>query len=143
MGIRRDFYLTCDAGAFCVMSGDVVQAIVDGGHEVIVGAKAAEGLGHVVMFGLGGIFVEVLEDVSFRLTPVAPQEAAEMVESLRAHKLLAGVRGQAGVDQTALVAIIQRVSRMLVENPQIRELDINPIFALPDGAIAADVRVML
>ncbi len=123
--------------------GFLVQKQLSGGHEVIVGAKAAEGLGHVVMFGLGGIFVEVLEDVSFRLTPVAPREAAQMVESLRAHKLLAGVRGQAGVDQTAIVAIIQRVSRMLLDSPQIRELDINPIFALPDGAIAADVRVML
>lgn len=122
--------------------GFLVQRQLSGGHEVIVGAKAAEGLGHVVMFGMGGIFVEVLEDVSFRLTPVAPREAAQMVESLRAHKLLAGVRGRAGVDQTALVAIIERVSRMLLDSPQIRELDINPIFALPDGAIAADVRVM-
>ncbi|MBN2560079.1 MAG: acetate--CoA ligase family protein [Phycisphaerae bacterium] len=113
------------------------------GVEVIVGAKAVEGLGHVVMFGLGGIYVEVLKDVSFKITPVAAREAEEMVKSLRASPLLTGVRGQAGVDTGALIEVIQRVSRMLVDNPEIRELDINPIFAFRQGAKAVDVRVMI
>ncbi len=121
----------------------LVQEQLGGGHEVIVGAQAFEGLGHVMMFGLGGILVEVLKDVSFKVTPVGRREAREMIESLRAYKLLTGVRGQAGADLAALEETIQRVSRMLVENPEIRELDINPIFASTDGAKAADVRMML
>jgi acetyltransferase len=121
----------------------LVQQHLLGGHEVIVGAQAAERLGHVVMFGLGGIYVEVLKDVSFRITPVAEREAREMIESLQAYPLLAGVRGQRGVDLAALTEIIQRVSHMLTDNPEIRELDINPIFAFEDGAKAADVRVLL
>jgi len=121
----------------------LVQEQLHGGHEVIVGAKVVEGLGHVVMFGLGGIFVEVLKDVGFKITPVTECEAREMIESLRVYKLLTGMRGQAGVDLTALVEIIQRVSQMLLENPEIRELDINPLFAFEEGAKAADVRVIV
>jgi acetyltransferase len=121
----------------------LVQEQLEGGHEVIVGAKAAPGLGHVVMFGLGGIYVEVLEDVSFKVTPVTQSEARDMIESLRARKILTGVRGQAGVDLQALQETIQRVSLMLVDNPQIRELDINPFFAFEQGVKAGDVRVLL
>ncbi len=120
-----------------------VQEQLPEGREVIVGAQAVKGLGHVVMFGLGGIFVEVLQDVTFRVTPVTKGEARDMIASLRGHKLLSGVRGQAGVDLAALEEIVQRVSQMLVDNPEIRELDINPIFAFAQGARAADVRVLL
>ncbi|MFH0981463.1 MAG: acetate--CoA ligase family protein [Planctomycetota bacterium] len=121
----------------------LVQEQLPAALEVIVGAKAVAGLGHVVMFGLGGIYVEVLKDVSFRITPVTPSEARGMIESLRAFPLLAGVRGQPGVDLTGLAEIIQRVSQMLLDNPEIRELDINPVFAFPAGAKAADVRVTI
>jgi len=121
----------------------LVQQQLPAGREVIVGAKAAEGLGHVVMFGLGGIYVEVLKDVTFGLTPVTQREAREMIESLQAYPVLTGVRGQEGVDLAALAEIIQRVSQMLTNHPEIRELDLNPIFAFAQGAKAADVRVML
>ena len=121
----------------------LVQEQLREGREVIVGAKAVEGLGHVVMFGLGGIYVEVLKDVSFRITPLTGREAREMIESLRAYPLLTGVRGQAGVDTAALANTIQRVSQMLIENPEIRELDVNPLFAFRRGAKAADVRMMI
>jgi acetyltransferase len=121
----------------------LVQEQMDEGLEVIVGANFVEGLGHVVMFGLGGVYVEVLKDVSFKITPVTGFEAQSMIESLRAHGLLTGVRGQSGVDVPALKETIQRVSQMLVDNPEIRELDINPVFALERGAKAADVRVMI
>jgi acetyltransferase len=113
------------------------------GHEVIVGAKAVPGLGHIVMFGLGGIYVEVLKDVSFAITPLTGRETKQMIESLRAYPLLTGVRGRAGVDLAALAEIIQRVSQMLTDNPDIGELDINPVFAFEHGAKAADVRVMM
>ncbi len=121
----------------------LVQEQLAEGREVIIGAKAVEGLGHVVMFGLGGIYVEVLQDASFKITPVTRREAREMIESIAAYPLLTGVRGQAGADVAALAEIIQRISQMLTENPEIRELDINPVFASQDGAIAADVRVIL
>jgi len=120
----------------------LVQQQLSDGHEVIVGAQVVEGLGHVVMFGLGGILVEVLKDVSFKVTPISRREAREMIESLRAFNLLTGVRGQRSVDLSVLEETIQRVSQMLIENPEIRELDINPIFASPQGARAADVRAM-
>lgn len=123
--------------------GFLVQEQLSEGREVIVGAKAVEGLGHALMFGLGGVFVEVLKDVSFKLAPVTRGEAQRMIESLRAYPLLAGVRGQAGVDTAALCEIIQRVSQMLIDNPGIRELDINPVFAFEKGAKAADVRVLI
>ena len=121
----------------------LVQEQLPAGREVIVGAKAAEGLGHVVMFGLGGIYVEVLKDVSFALTPVTEYEARQMIESLKARPLLTGIRDQAGADTEALSEMIQRVSQMLIENPEIREVDINPVFAFEHGVRAADVRVML
>jgi acyl-CoA synthetase (NDP forming) len=121
----------------------LVQRHLPAGREVIVGAKAAEGLGHVVMFGLGGIYVEVLKDVSFGLTPVTQREAREMIAALQTYPLLAGMRGEAGVDLAALTEIIQRISHMLTEHSEIRELDLNPIFAFSNGATAADVRVLL
>ena len=113
------------------------------GIEVIIGAKAVPGLGHIVMFGLGGIYVEVLKDAGFKLTPVTQHEAREMIESIKAYSVLSGVRGQTGTDLDALVEMIQRVSQMLTENPEIRELDINPAFASARGIKAADVRVFV
>jgi acetyltransferase len=121
----------------------LVQQQVPAGCEVIVGSKWVEGLGPVVMFGLGGIYVEVLKDVSFRLAPVGEREAREMIESLQAYSLLTGARGHAGADTAALTEIIQRVSQMLLDNPEIRELDINPVVAFPQGAKAVDVRVII
>ncbi|MGD2108855.1 MAG: acetate--CoA ligase family protein [Phycisphaerae bacterium] len=121
----------------------LVQEQLEGGREVILGAKAEPGLGHVIMFGLGGIYVEVLKDVSFKLAPVTDGEAREMIDSLEASRLLTGVRGQIGVNIDALADAIQRIAKMVVENPQIRELDVNPLFALADGVKAVDVRVML
>ncbi|MBN2489927.1 MAG: acetate--CoA ligase family protein [Planctomycetes bacterium] len=120
----------------------LVQEQLAGGLEVIVGASAVEGLGHVVMFGLGGIHVEVLKDVSFEVTPVTAPEADAMIRALRSSPILAGVRGQPGVDRGALAEILQRASRLLEDHPEIRELDINPLLATPDGARAADVRVL-
>lgn len=131
-------------GRFCDASPRLmVQELLSGGQEVIVGAKAVEGMGHAVMFGLGGVYVEVLKDVSFKITPVDRREAHEMINSVRMYPLLAGARGHPGVDLTALIEIIQRVSQMLCDHPQIRELDINPILAFEDKAIAVDVRVLL
>ncbi|MCB2146083.1 MAG: acetate--CoA ligase family protein [Deltaproteobacteria bacterium] len=120
-----------------------VQQFVPGGREVILGAKAEPGVGHLVMFGLGGIFVEVLKDVVFNLTPVTDAEAREMVDGIRTSALLDGVRGEKPVDKTALVDLIQRLSKLVTDFPQIRELDLNPVMAFEKGAVAVDARIAL
>jgi len=120
-----------------------VQQFVPGGREVILGAKAEPGVGHLIMFGLGGIFVEVLKDVVFNLTPITDAEAREMVDGIRASALLDGVRGEKPVDKTALVDLIQRLSKLVTDFPQIKELDLNPVMAFEKGAVAVDARIAL
>jgi acyl-CoA synthetase (NDP forming) len=116
-----------------------------GGREVIIGAKYVEGLGHLVMFGLGGIFVEVLKDVAFKLAPLSKDEAVRMVRSIKGYKVLEGVRGEPGVNMDKLVEILQRTSQLVTDNPQIKELDLNPVMLYPeaDRCKVVDVRVMV
>jgi acyl-CoA synthetase (NDP forming) len=120
-----------------------VQQFVPGGREVIIGAKAEPGVGHLIMFGLGGIFVDVLKDVIFNLTPVTDAEAREMVDGIQASALLDGVRGEKPVDKTALIDLIQRLSKLVTDFPQIVELDLNPVMAFEKGAVAVDARMAL
>ena len=120
-----------------------VQQYVPGGREVILGAKSEPGVGHLIMFGLGGIFVEVLKDVVFSLTPVSDTEAREMVDGVRGSALLEGVRGEKPVDKDALADLIQRLSRLATDFPQIKELDLNPVMAFEKGAVAVDARIAL
>ena len=118
-----------------------VQKFMPGGLEVIMGAKAEEGLGHMVMFGLGGIFVEVLKDVIFNLTPVTTAEAEAMLQSIKGAPLLEGIRGQTGVDRQKLIEIILRLSQLVTDLPEIKEMDLNPVMAVEDGAFAVDARI--
>ena len=120
-----------------------VQQFVPGGREVILGAKAEPGVGHLIMFGLGGIFVDVLKDVVFNLTPVTDAEAREMVDGIQASALLDGARGEASVDKTALIDLILRLSQLVSDFPQITELDLNPVMAFEKGALAVDARIAL
>ena len=110
---------------------------------MILGAKAEPGVGHLIMFGLGGIFVDVLKDVVFHLAPVSDAEAREMVAGIKAAALLSGVRGEAPVDKGALVNFIQRLSKLTTDFPQIQELDLNPVMAFEDGALAVDARIAI
>jgi acyl-CoA synthetase (NDP forming) len=121
----------------------MVQRMVDDGVEVILGGKRDHTFGPVVMFGLGGIHVEVLEDVAFRVAPLSRADAEEMIEEVRGRRLLDGVRGRSAVDRGALVAALLSLSRVLVENPGIAEVDINPLIALRGGAIAVDARMVI
>jgi acetyltransferase len=121
----------------------LVQQQLRGGQELIVGATRAPGLGHLLMFGLGGIHVEVLKDVVFRLAPVGPVQARAMLGSIRAAALLGGVRGRPAVDQAALVELIERVSALLADLPMIDELDLNPVLAFAEGVCAVDGRISL
>jgi acetyltransferase len=121
----------------------LIQKYLPGGKEVIIGAKAEEGLGHIVLFGMGGIYVEIMKDVSYKLTPVTTVEAQEMISSLQSAPLLKGVRGQKGIDEEGIIEIIQRVSQMVSECPAIKELDLNPVIAYEDQAQVVDARIVL
>ncbi len=125
------------------MRGWLVERFLAGGRETIVGVSADAGFGPVLMFGLGGIYVEALGDVSFRIQPVSEQDARDMIHGLRGHRLLSGVRGEAAADEEALVEVIQRVSQLVGEHLGIAELDINPLLAFPEGVRAVDARVRL
>jgi acyl-CoA synthetase (NDP forming) len=120
-----------------------VQQYLPGGLEIIMGAKAEEGLGHLIMFGLGGIYVEVMKDVVFNLTPVSDAEAAGMLDGIKGAALLKGVRGQQGVDRPAMARIIQRLSQLVSDHPAIREMDLNPLLAFADRVVTVDARVSI
>ena len=121
----------------------LVQKYLPGGKEVIVGAKADDEVGHLIMCGLGGIYVEVLKDVAFKLSPVTDVEVEEILSSLKAAPLLKGVRGEKGVDRKGLTEIIQRVSQLVTDMPEIREMDLNPIIAYEEGVFVVDARMSL
>lgn len=121
----------------------LVQAQLDGGQELIVGASRAPGFGHLLMFGLGGIHVEVLGDVVFELAPVGPAQAAAMLGAIRAAALLEGVRGRPALDRAAIADVIERMSCLVQDLPEIDELDLNPLLAWPEGARAVDARMRL
>ncbi|MFC8257676.1 acetate--CoA ligase family protein [Streptomyces sp. NPDC057291] len=125
------------------VDGVQVQQLVPPGQEVIVGAVTDPTFGKVVAFGLGGVLVEVLKDITFRLAPVSADEALSMLDSIGAAEILRGVRGAAPVDRWALAEQIRRVSQLVTDFPEIAEVDLNPVIAAPDGAIAADIRILL
>ncbi len=120
-----------------------VQKFLPGGRELIIGATAERGLGHLVMFGLGGIYVEVLKDVSFKIAPVTRVEAGEMLTSIKTAALLDGVRGEKGIDRGAVINLIQRVSQLLNDLPMIQEMDMNPVMAFEKGVYAVDGRIRI
>jgi acyl-CoA synthetase (NDP forming) len=126
-----------------VITGALVQSMVQNGRELIVGMTRDPVFGPVIMFGLGGILVEVLRDVSFRIAPFGRGEARRMMRQIRGARLLEAVRGSPPADRTAIEDVLLRVARLVTDFPQIAELDVNPLMASPTGAVAADARVML
>ncbi|MFE9825531.1 acetate--CoA ligase family protein [Streptomyces sp. NPDC005791] len=125
------------------IEGVQVQQLVPPGQEVIVGAVTDPTFGKVVAFGLGGVLVEVLKDITFRLAPVTADDARSMLDSIGAAEILRGVRGAPAVDRWALAEQIRRVSQLVTDFPEIAEVDLNPVIASPDGAVAADIRILL
>jgi len=125
------------------VTGVQVQLMLPEGLEVLIGAIADPTFGPVVTFGLGGILVEVLRDVTFRLAPTSAEDAQAMVEGIRTAEVLHGVRGRPGVDRQALADMIQRVSELVSDFPEITEVDLNPVLAQEDGAIAVDARLVV
>src|SRR6195256_3677501 len=123
--------------------GVQIQQMLLGGHEVIIGAVTDPAFGKLVAFGLGGILVEVLKDITFRLAPATGEEALSMLDGIQAAEILRGVRGAKPVDRAALSSMIERVSSLVADFPEISEMDLNPVFATERGATAADVRIVL
>lgn len=123
--------------------GVQVQQMIKGGQEVIVGAMTDPSFGKLVAFGLGGVLVEVLKDVTFRLAPATKEDAESMLDSIQAAEMLKGVRGGDAVNREAVTDIIVRVSQLVSDFPEIAEMDLNPVFASKTGAIAADVRIVV
>jgi acetyl coenzyme A synthetase (ADP forming)-like protein len=123
--------------------GVQIQQMLSGGHEVIIGAVTDPAFGKLVAFGMGGVLVEVLKDITFRLAPATSEDALSMLDGIQAAEILRGVRGAKPVDREALSSMIQRVSALVADFPEISELDLNPVFATDKGATAADVRVVL
>jgi acetyl coenzyme A synthetase (ADP forming)-like protein len=123
--------------------GVQIQQMIKGGQEVIVGAVTDGSFGKLVAFGLGGVLVEVLKDITFRLAPATREDALSMLDGIQAAEMLKGVRGGEPVNREALAGLIVRVSQLVSDFPEISEMDLNPIFASKDGAIAADVRIVV
>src|SRR5262249_27419593 len=124
------------------IDGVQVQQMLGGGQEVIIGAVTDPSFGKLVAFGLGGVLVEVLKDITFRLAPASKSDALSMLDGIAAAEILKGVRGADPVDRTALSRIIQNVSQLVSDFPEIAEMDLNPVFATKKGATAADVRIV-
>jgi len=125
------------------ITGIAVQNMAPEGIEVIVGMTTDPQFGPVMMFGLGGIMVEVLKDVSFRIVPLTERDAKQMIDEIKGSAVLNGVRGKPPVDKAALCEAILKVSEFVEHHPEVQELDLNPILAYPDGAIAVDARIVL
>ena len=125
--------------------GVTIQEYLPPAREVIVGALQDPSFGATVMFGLGGVWVEVLDDISFRLAPLSAEDAREMIQEIKGYPVLAGIRGTPPADVGALVDIIQKVGQLAHEFSEIAEMDLNPIFTFDDGkgAMVADARIIL
>jgi acyl-CoA synthetase (NDP forming) len=125
------------------IEGVTVQAVARPGVEIIIGTFKDPQFGHVIMFGLGGIFVEVLKDVAFRIVPIVRRDAAEMIKEIKGYALLNGYRGHEPVNIPVLENMLLKVSDFVENNPGIKEVDLNPIFAYKDSAVAVDARIVL
>jgi acyl-CoA synthetase (NDP forming) len=132
-----------DKNPAALIQGVSVQKMAKPGVEVIVGASKDPQFGPVIMFGLGGIFVEVLKDVSFRIIPLGRKDALEMIEELKGYPLLKGYRGKDPADIQALTEIILKISGVMEADPEIKELELNPVLAYKKGALAVDARIIL
>jgi acyl-CoA synthetase (NDP forming) len=131
------------AQAGATVLGVSVQKMAQPGVEVIMGMTKDPQFGPVLMFGLGGVFVEVLKDVAFRIVPLEPRDARQMIRDIQGFPVLEGFRGQEPADLAALEDMLMRLSAFVEEHPEIQELDLNPIFAYKDSALAVDARIVL
>jgi len=125
------------------ISGVIVYPMVPQGTEIIIGMMKDPHFGPVIMFGLGGIFVEVLKDISFRILPIEERDAREMITEIKGYKILKGARGEPPRDIQSVEKILMKISKLTTENPEINEIDLNPIFVFEKGLQVVDARMIL
>ncbi len=125
------------------IEGVSVQRMAEPGIEVIVGMTMDAQFGPVLMFGLGGVLVEVLQDVAFRVVPITARDARQMVRDIQGFPILQGYRGQEPADLEALEELLLKLSAFIEEHAEVAELDLNPVFAYPKSAVAVDARIVL
>ena len=147
-GVREGFKRILDTVRGHVPDARVVGVLVEemapkGVAEIIVGALKDPQFGQTLMFGLGGVFVEILKDVTFRIAPIDEQEAHEMIREIRAYPILEGYRGQPPADVNAIARILVNASRLVMDHPEIKEMDLNPIIVYERGAKTVDARIIL
>ncbi|MDR1121776.1 MAG: acetate--CoA ligase family protein [Dysgonamonadaceae bacterium] len=143
LNIRSEKHLRIEFDRLMSLEGSkavLIQPMLSG-TELFIGAKYEETFGHIVLCGLGGIFVEVLKDIASGLSPIEKEEALSMIRSLKGYKIIQGVRGQLGIDEDQFADIIVRLSALLRFAPEIKEMDINPLLATSNGIIAVDARI--
>lgn len=125
------------------ISGAIVYTMVPQGTEIIIGMMKDPHFGPVIMFGLGGIFVEVLKDISFRILPIEERDTREMITEIKGYEILKGTRGKPPRDIKAIEEVLMKVSKLTIENPEINEIDLNPIFVFEKGLQVVDARIIL
>ncbi len=125
------------------ISGAIVDSMIHEGTEIIIGMMKDPHFGPVIMFGLGGIFVEVLKDISFRVLPIEERDAREMITEIRGYEILKGARGRSPRDIQAIEGVLMKISKLTMENPEINEIDLNPIFVFENGIQVVDARIIL
>jgi len=123
--------------------GVLVQKMAPSSTEVIIGALKDPQFGQTLMFGIGGIFVEVLKDVTFRIAPIVEKDAKEMIGEIKAYPILKGYRNTPPADEGAIVNILLNVSKLIMEHPEINQMDLNPIMVYENGASVVDARIIL
>jgi acyl-CoA synthetase (NDP forming) len=132
-----------EKAAEAVIEGVSLQKMAEPGLELVIGMTKDPQFGPMLMFGLGGTFVEVIKDVSFRIVPLTNEDAGDMIRQIKAHRLLEGYREQPAVDIKYLEKLLLKLSELIEENPEIKEMDINPLIAYSNGAVAVDARIIL
>jgi acetyl-CoA synthetase (ADP-forming) len=125
------------------IQGILVQKMAPKGTEIIIGGLKDPQFGQTLMFGLGGVFVEILKDVTFRIAPIDESDAKSMIKEIKAYPILQGYRGQPPVDEGAIVNILLAASRLLMDLPMINQMDLNPIMAYEKGASVVDARILI
>ncbi len=125
------------------IEGVLVQKMLKGGREIIIGMNRDPQFGPMIMFGLGGISVEVLKDVTFRIAPLTENDVDEMIKEIRAYPMLLGIRGEKPSDIGAIKESLLRFSKLCTDFPEIVEIDINPMLVFEDGCVAVDIRLTL
>jgi acyl-CoA synthetase (NDP forming) len=125
------------------IDGFLVQKMIGGGLEVILGAKRDPQFGPTILFGTGGIYTEVWKDIAYGIAPLSPEEARRMIRQTKSHEILKGVRGESGYDMDILVSCLLRLSQLMMDMEDIKEVDINPFGVFSKGGLALDARIIL